>query len=48
MELWTMIVLVVLIACGTGVLTEHLKTKRKELEHSGSSDDVYGPSASAT
>ncbi len=41
MELWTMIVLVVLIGCGTGILSEHFKTKRKELEHSGHSDDVY-------
>ncbi|TDJ27708.1 MAG: hypothetical protein E2O59_07580 [Gammaproteobacteria bacterium] len=41
MELWTMIVLIVLIGCGTGVLNEHFKTRRKELEHSSPSDDVY-------
>lgn len=41
MELWTMIVLIVLIGCGTGVLNEHFKTRRKELEHSSPDDDVY-------
>lgn len=41
MELWTMIVLIVLIGCGTGVLNEHFKTRRKELEHSSPNDDVY-------
>ena len=41
MEVFTMVVLIVLIACGTGVLNQHFKTRRKELEHSSPNDDVY-------
>ncbi|MCZ6644455.1 MAG: hypothetical protein O7G86_08860 [Gammaproteobacteria bacterium] len=41
MEVFTMVVLIVFIACGTGVINEHFKTRRKELEHSSPNDDVY-------
>ena len=40
MDVFIMIVLIVLIGCGAGVLTEHFKTKRKELEQSGG-DEVF-------
>ena len=41
MSLWDMIVLVVLIGCGSGVLMEYLKGRRSALEESAPNDDVY-------
>ena len=41
MEVFTMVVLIVLIGCGTAVLNQHFKTRREELEHSSPNDDVY-------
>ena len=41
MHVFPMVVLILFIACGTGVLHEHFKTRRKELEHSSPNDDVY-------
>ena len=40
MEVFTMVVLIVLIACGTGVINEHFKTRRKELEQSSAGGEV--------
>ncbi len=41
MEVFTMVVLIVLIGCSAGVLNQHFKTRRQELEHSSPNDDVY-------
>ena len=40
MDVFAMIVLIVLIGCGTGVLSEHFKTRRKELEQLPN-DEIY-------
>ena len=40
MDVFTFIIIVVIIGCGTGVLTEYLKNKREASEYEGD-DDVY-------
>lgn len=40
MDVFTFVVIVVIIGCGTGVLTEYLKTKRKSGEASGD-EELY-------
>ena len=40
MEVFTMVVLIVLIACASSVINEHFKTRRKELEQLPN-DEIY-------
>ncbi len=35
MDVFTFVVIIVIIGCGTGVLTEYLKTQRKNAEFQG-------------
>ena len=38
MDAFTFVIIVVIIGCGTGVLTEYFKTKREAAEFSGDED----------
>ncbi len=38
MDVFTFVIVVVIIGCGTGVLTEYFKTKRKTSESGGDED----------
>lgn len=41
MDVFTFVIIIVVIGCGTGVITEYLKTRRKTAEAGGADDDVY-------
>ena len=40
MDVFTFVIIVVIIGCGTGVLTEYFKTKRKAGENSGGDEEL--------
>ena len=40
MDVFTFVIIVVIIGCGTGVVSEYLKTKREKTD-SDAGDDVY-------
>jgi 16S rRNA A1518/A1519 N6-dimethyltransferase RsmA/KsgA/DIM1 with predicted DNA glycosylase/AP lyase activity len=41
MDVFTFVIIIVVIGCGTGVITEYLKTKRKTAEAGDADESVY-------